>query len=154
MSERLLPVTRSYDEGEDIQPFGTPQKIMLKSEETGGAFSAIVVRHEPGGGPPPHSHAGQAEYMYIVEGTYEFTLDGVTRTLGPDSIVFIPPDTVHTFRNVTDKPGKVLDWSLPGGQDGYFREVSALTTGKGFGPEMREQLVEINRRHATRFHDE
>jgi uncharacterized cupin superfamily protein len=92
--------------------------------------------------------------MYIIEGTYEFTLDGVTRTLGPDSIVFIPPDTVHTFRNITDQPGKVLDWSLPGGQDVYFREVSELTTGKGFGEDMRRQLVDINRRHATHFHDE
>lgn len=154
MTETLKPVARSLDEGEEIHPFGTPQKIMLTSEDTGGAFSAIVVMHEPGGGPPPHSHAEQAEYMYIMEGTYEFTLDGETRTLGPDSIVFIPPNTVHTFRNITDKPGKVLDWSLPGGQDVYFREVSELTTGKGFGDDMRRQLIDINERHATRFHDE
>ena len=35
------------------------------------------------------------------------------------TIVFIPRNVVHRFKNVGDTTACMLDWSLPGGQDHY-----------------------------------
>jgi len=35
---------------------------------------------------------------------------------------------VHRFRNVGDTTACMLDWSLPGGQDQYFKAISDLAT--------------------------
>ena len=149
---QLQPRITTFEEAEEIRPFGTPAKIMLRTEETGGAFSALLVMHGPGEGPPPHSHAGQAEYFFVVEGTYEMTIGDETRTIGPGTMVFAPPNTVHTFKNIGDAPSKMLDWSLPGGQDLYFQEVDEMGKGgAGFGPEMMAKLEEANKRHDVTF---
>ncbi len=148
----LQPRITTFDEAEEIKPFGTPARIMLRTEDTGGAFSALLVMHGPGDGPPPHRHANQAEYFFVVEGTYEMTVGGVTQTIGPGTMVFCPPNTVHTFKNIGDSPAKMLDWSLPGGQDRYFQEVDEMGKGgAGFGPEMMARLEEANRRHDVTF---
>lgn len=152
MSEGLQPRIVAFDEAEKIAPFGTPARIMLRSEDTGGAFSALLVLHEPDGGPPPHKHAHQAEYFFVVEGEYEMTIAGKTQIIGPGTIAFVPPDTVHSFRNISGKTAKMLDWSLPGGQDEYFREIDAMGRGgKGFDAEMMERLADTNRRHDVTF---
>ncbi len=105
-SAALEPKITTFEEAEEIKPFGTPARIMLRTEETGGAFSALLVMHGPGEGPPPHSHAGQAEYFFVVEGTYEMTVAGETRIIGPGTMVFCPPNTVHTFKNIGDQHGQ------------------------------------------------
>ncbi|MCZ6510323.1 MAG: cupin domain-containing protein [Alphaproteobacteria bacterium] len=148
----LQPRITTFEEAEEIRPFGTPARIMLRTEETGGAFSALLLMHGPGEGPPPHSHSGQAEYFFVVEGTYEMTIAGETRIIGPGTIVFAPANTSHTFKNIGDTTAKMLDWSLPGGQDHYFQEIDEMGKGgAGFGPEMMERLEETNRRHDVTF---
>ena len=62
------------------------------------------------------------------------TIGGETRTIGPGAMAFVPPNTVHTFKNIGVTPSKMLDWSLPGGQDHYFQEVDEMGKGgAGFG---------------------
>lgn len=131
----LEPQIVTPEDGEAIRPFGLNMQIMLTTEQTGGAFSAIVAEHAPGEGPPPHFHRGQEEYVFVLEGRYEVTVGDVTRTVGPGTIMFIPRGTVHSFRNVGDTVGRQLDWSLPGGQDRYFRTIDAMAKGAGFGAE-------------------
>ena len=97
-------------------------------------------------------HYSQEEYWYFLEGTFEMTLDNVTQIVGPGTMVFIPPNTVHSFKNIGDTPGKQLDWTLPGGQDRYFREIDEMGQGgAGFGPEMMERVKETNARFDTHF---
>jgi mannose-6-phosphate isomerase-like protein (cupin superfamily) len=149
---RLQPRIVTTEEGETIRPFGLEMKVLLSSEDTGGSFSALYVVHQPGEGPPPHMHYNQEEYFFVIEGTYEMTVGDTTQTAGPGTMVFIPPHTVHTFKNVGDTPAKQLDWTLPGGQDRYFREIDAMVKGgAGFGPEMMERVKETNARFDTHF---
>ena len=42
----------------------------------------------------------------------------------------------------------MLDWSLPGGQDHYFRAISELAAGGGF---TGEQALEISQQFDTHF---
>jgi oxalate decarboxylase/phosphoglucose isomerase-like protein (cupin superfamily) len=86
--------------------------------------------------------------FFIVEGTYELTIDGQTSTAGPGAIVFIPRNVVHRFKNVGDTTACMLDWTLPGGQDHYFKAISDLAAGDGF---TSEKVMEISKTFDTNF---
>jgi hypothetical protein len=42
----------------------------------------------------------------------------------------------------------MLDWSLPGGQDHYFKAISDLAAGGGF---TGDKVMEISKRFETEF---
>ena len=85
-----------------IKPFGLDMKVLLTTEVTGGAISVILAWHKPGEGPPDHVHFGQEEMFFIVKGSYELTVGDQTATVGPGTIVFIPRNVLHRFKNVGD----------------------------------------------------
>ena len=131
-----------------IKPFNLDMKILLTTEATGGAISVIMGWHKPGEGPPDHVHFSQEEIFFIVDGTYELTAGDQTSTVGPGTVVFIPRNVVHRFKNVGDRTACMLDWSLPGGQDHYFKAVSELAAEGGF---TGEKVMEISKRFDTNF---
>ena len=104
--------------------------------------------HKPGEGPPDHVHFNQEEIFFILEGTYELTVDGHTTTAGAGTIVFIPRNVVHRFKNIGDTTARMLDWSLPGGQDHYFKAIADLAAGDGF---TGEKVMEISKKFDTNF---
>ena len=131
-----------------IRPFGLDMKVLLTTEATGGAISVIVGCHKPGEGPADHVNFNQEEMFFILEGTYELTVGDQTSTAGPGTIVYIPRNVVHRFKNVGDTTARMLDWSLPGGQDHYFKAISELAAGGGF---TGEKAVEISKNFDTNF---
>jgi mannose-6-phosphate isomerase-like protein (cupin superfamily) len=131
-----------------IKPFGLDIKVLLTTEATGGAISVLMGWHKPGEGPGDHVHFSQEEMFFIVEGTYEMTVGGHTTTAGPGTIVFIPRNVVHRFKNVGDTTACMLDWSLPDGQDHYFKAISELAADGGFTD---EKVMEINKKFDTKF---
>ena len=131
-----------------LKAFGLDMKVLLSTEATGGAISVLMAWHKPGEGPPDHGHFSQEEMFFILEGTYELTVGGHTTTAGPGTIVFIPRNTVHRFKNVGDTTARMLDWSLPGGQDHYFKAISELAASDGF---TGEKVMEISKKFDTNF---
>lgn len=49
---------------------------------------------------PEHSHMHE-QIMHVVEGTFEFTLDGKTDTYGPGDVVIIPSHAPHSGKAIT-----------------------------------------------------
>ncbi len=49
---------------------------------------------EKGAKVPLHSHENE-QVMQVLEGKFEFTLDGITEIYGKDDVVVIPPHTPH-----------------------------------------------------------
>src|SRR5262249_45160073 len=131
-----------------ITPFGLDMKVLLTTEATGGATSVLMGWHKPGEGPPDHVHFDQDEMFFILEGTYELTVDGQTTTAGAGTLVFIPRNVVHRFKNVGDTTACMLDWSLPGGQDHYFKAIADLAAGDGF---TGEKVKAISKKFDTNF---
>ena len=136
------------DQALPITPFGLDMHVLLTTEATGGAISVLMAWHNPGEGPPDHVHFSQEEMFFIVEGTYALTIGDQTSTAGPGTLVFIPSHVVHRFTNVGDTTACRLDWSLPGGQDHYFKTIAALAAGGGF---TGEQVMEISQTFDTNF---
>jgi mannose-6-phosphate isomerase-like protein (cupin superfamily) len=130
-----------------IKPFGLDLKVLLTTEATGGAISVLMAWLKPGEGPSDHVHFNQEEIFFIVEGTYEMTVGDQTSRAGPGTIVFIPRNVVHRFKNVGDTTGCMLDWSLPGGQDHYFKAICELAASGCF---TSEKVMEINKKFDTK----
>jgi len=120
------------DQGLPINAFGLDMKVLLTTEATGGAMAVLMAWHKPGEGPPDHVHYTRDEVFFILEGNYELTIAERTATAGPGTIAFIPRGVVHRFKNVGDAPAGMLDWSLPGGQDHFFKAISDLAARGGF----------------------
>ena len=143
----LLPIIVPPEQALVIKPFGLDMKVLVTTEATGGAISVIMAWHKPGEGPPNHIHYSQDEMFFIVDGIYELTVGGATLAVGPGTIVFIPRHVVHRFKNIGDTTGCMLDWSLPGGQDHYFKAISELAAG-GF---TCERIMEISKKFDTKL---
>jgi len=144
----LQPAVVTPKQALSIKPFGLDMNVLLTTEATGGATSVIVAWHKPGEGPPAHVHFKQEEILFIIEGLYEVTVGDETAKAGPGSIVFIPRNVVHRFKNVGGVKGRMLGWSLPGGQDHYLKTISELAAGGGF---TGEKVMEISKRFDTHF---
>jgi len=144
----LRPVITAPEQAPAIKPFNLDMKVLLTTEDTAGAMSVIMAWHKPGEGPPDHLHFDQEEIFFIVDGRYELTIDGHTSINGSGTLVFVPRNTVHRFKNVGETPACMLDWTLPGGQDRYFKKISELAAGGSF---TGDKLAELNKEHNTAF---
>jgi quercetin dioxygenase-like cupin family protein len=60
---------------------------------------------------PPHHRSGAALY-YIVSGTGANTVDGTTKTRGPDSLVYEPFGLVHQWGNPGGEPLTFLAFNI------------------------------------------
>jgi quercetin dioxygenase-like cupin family protein len=70
-----------------------------------------LLDREPGASSARHRHPGHHTFGYVVEGTYEFAINGEpARTLKSGDTFYEPPTAVHsTSRNPsTDKRAKIL----------------------------------------------
>ena len=63
----------------------------------------LTVAHfeiEAGATLPTHAHPHE-QITNVIDGQFEFTLDGETRVLGPGSVVTIPGNVPHSGRAIT-----------------------------------------------------
>jgi quercetin dioxygenase-like cupin family protein len=68
----------------------------------------VIVELEPGTTAPRHSHPGE-EIIYVLEGTWEYTLDGKPPVvLKAGDVLFIPAGLIHSARNVGTGRGAEL----------------------------------------------
>ena len=58
-----------------------------------------IVELAPGTTAPRHTHPGE-EIIYVLEGTWEYTVEGKPVTLKAGDVLFIPAGTIHSARNV------------------------------------------------------
>ena len=144
----LQPMIVAAAAAEQIRPFGIDMRVMLGAEHTGGTFSAILGEVKPGEGPPPHLHHDREEYFFVLAGTYSLGVNGKESTIGPGTMVFVPRGTVHTFKNVSDGLGRILEWTIPGENGDYFRAMHEMETHGGFNP---ETFAAINAKFVTEF---
>ena len=59
---------------------------------------------------PEHSHKNE-QIMQVLEGTFEFTVNGLTKLCKPDDLVIIPSFAPHSGKALT--PCKLMDIFSP-----------------------------------------
>jgi mannose-6-phosphate isomerase-like protein (cupin superfamily) len=119
--------------------------VLADASATSGAFSVLQTQGEPCGfGPPLHVHRDAAEAFYVVEGTYVMHVEDRQDLCEPGSFVYVPPNVVHTFKVVSEVPGKKLNIFTPAAMVGFFEdladaEMKGLVTTPGLLDEISER---------------
>lgn len=87
-------------------PGGEPNDCEVSGKDTDGAMSVFEFT---GGGWPRHLHHDQDEWIYVVEGEFEFQVGENDKRyrLGTGESVFLPRKVAHAWGCVSGKPGKI-----------------------------------------------
>jgi mannose-6-phosphate isomerase-like protein (cupin superfamily) len=94
----------------------------VAGEQTGGAYSIFEVVSQPQGGPPPHVQHREDECFYVLEGEYEFLVEGRTLRMPAGSLLYVPKGNLQAYRNVGEGTGRMLVNQTPGGLHERFFE--------------------------------
>jgi DNA-binding transcriptional MerR regulator/quercetin dioxygenase-like cupin family protein len=103
-------------------PGGEPNDCKVSGKDTDGAMCVFEFTGASGG--PPHLHHDQDEWIYVVEGEFEFTVGNNRFHLSAGESVFMPRKVAHMWGCVSGKPGKVINVYQPAGKmEEFFREL-------------------------------
>jgi quercetin dioxygenase-like cupin family protein len=104
-------------------------KVLLRSEESGGAVSVIESVASRGfAGPPLHLHDFD-EAFYVIEGELTFQLEDRVFAAGPGELAFAPRNVPHTFANRSDADARYVLVCTPAGFERYFARMAAEQEG-------------------------
>ena len=97
--------------------------FLFEGEKRAGTeTSMFVVRTPPGGSVELHTHP-YAETFLLLEGEGRWTAGDAVVDLRPESILVVPPDTPHGFRNTGAMPLLVVSVHESGALDQTFLGV-------------------------------
>ena len=110
----LSVVVSSSIRTSDAQPAAAPPAQLLTqplSDLPGREVRISLLDRAPQASSPPYRHPGHHTFGYVLEGTYEFAVDGgAPRTLKAGEVFYEPPGALHsTSRNPSsDQRTKIL----------------------------------------------
>lgn len=130
--------------GEDRAPYpvrlgGHDIILKLSGQDTGGNFSAAILRAQPMSGPPLHLHSREDEWFYVLRGEFTFQVGEERFTAGEGTSVFAPRDVPHTWQNFADTVAEALAIAAPSQIEDYFLEAA-----RQLEP---EAIAELNERY-------
>ena len=100
-------------------------------EQTGGAYSLFEVAVGPGGRELPHVQHREDECFYVLEGDFEFFVEGARIEAGVGSLIYVPRGNLRAFQNVGETTGRMLVSQTPGGAyEGFVEEVGEPAIGE------------------------
>ena len=143
------PVIVQPGEATVLRAFGDEGIILLDTEKTGGKFASFVGVTPPGGGPPVHLHELEDEWFYVLEGRVSFMLDGAWTDANPGDVVFAPRNSVHTFKNNSSRPVRMLIHTAPSGFEKFFAEA-AVEFSRG-GPVDMNRMANLAGEYGIHF---
>jgi glyoxylate utilization-related uncharacterized protein len=70
-----------------------------------------------------HTHAGNEEVIFVIDGKGVARIEGVEHPLGKGSAVHVGRNVKHHFLNPHAEPMTFLWFMMPGGLDRFFAEI-------------------------------
>ncbi len=132
-------------EGRSMWVLGDLATYKTTSGQTGGAYSLFEVVTPPGAGSPPHVQHREDESFYVLEGEYEFLVEGSNLRAGAGSILYVPKGTLHAHKNVGEGVGRMLLTQTPGGLYEHFFEEVGVEAKSNVMPSLEEGSLEVAR---------
>ena len=123
--------------------------FLLDEVDTAGAATVFEIRVPAGAFvPPPHSHDGFEETVYVTEGVFTFLVDGVAHELSAGQAGFVGRGQVHSFDNTGNTDGVFLSVATPGiFRPNYFHEIAEVLSASPDGPPDLGALFAVMARH-------
>ena len=146
--DHLKPVFVDAEAGREWNIFGLQIVGKIMSHETNGQYAVVISNTPPDGGPPPHVHEHEDELFYVLEGQYEFTCGNEIMQASPGALVYLPRNLPHSFRNVGDTKGVLINTITPGGFEAFFEEIDQLPKDK---PLDRQRVTTIGLKYGLKF---
>src|SRR5215831_6836459 len=112
-----------------VNIFGGTITTLLGGSDTDGGYSIMDSVTPPMGGPPLHRHLREDESFYILEGEFDFEVEGKLLHTGPGGSLYVPRGMAHQFQNVGASPGRMLSVAQPAGMELFFEALGAATAG-------------------------
>ena len=101
---------------------GEPMDCKVSGQDTDGALSVFEFNCKSGG--PRHQHHEQDEWIYVIDGEFEFEVADKRFRIGASESVFMPRKVPHGWACVSGKPGKIINVYQPAGKmEEFFREL-------------------------------
>ncbi|MEZ0130158.1 cupin domain-containing protein [Flavobacterium sp. LBUM151] len=118
-------ITVNETEGQKLKIAGGNYRIIISGKQTDGEYAVIEMSVPPGAGPNPHAHADFTETFFVLEGEVSFKSELGSYIAKQHSFVNIPKGgIVHSFKNLSDQPAKLLCTVTPAGLDDLFEEMA------------------------------
>ena len=114
--------------------------VRIASRQTEGAYCVCEMTTLPGDGVSRHVHDRDEEFYYILEGAYEMEAGDQRFTAEAGSIVVIPRDVPHQFRNAGEVPARALMIFRPGGFDELGEEMREAAAAGTLGAKQRQAI--------------
>ena len=142
----MKPKHTKYEEVETLVfPNAITLKILLSGKDTNGNQAIFEDIVEPGVGPIRHIHHHQDEVFFFLEGDFIAEVDGKMYEFQTGDIAFIPKGTIHAFKNVGDKPGRLRYIFSPANTvEEMFREFYEVLSEEEL---TIEKMTEISQKH-------
>jgi quercetin dioxygenase-like cupin family protein len=136
------PVLYGPGEGEHHDAGQVQIFIKATGEQTGGSFFLSESTLAPGfAGPPPHRHRDLHDMFYVLDGRLTLRLGDREVEVGPGNFACVPPGVVHTFRNDSDGPVRVLNFNTPAGWEHYMRDIAKAANSGPLTPEVMARIA-------------
>ena len=137
---------RKHAEGNAYWGPGDLYTWLVTGEESGGEYFSMLAIVPPQGGPPPHTHANEDETFYVLDGSPTFRLHDEFVVAGPGDFVSVPKGVLHNFRNLSDRPMRMILTFTPAGIEKFFKE--ALERAYDLAQPCPDNLAEVGARYA------
>jgi mannose-6-phosphate isomerase-like protein (cupin superfamily) len=108
--------------------------VRASGQSTGGALS-LFEELPPMIDTPRHVHANEDELFYVLEGEHVIEVGDEEHRVAPGGAVFAPRGVPHAQRRVVPGEGRLLITTVPGGFDGFFRDLAAADAAGALGPD-------------------
>ena len=105
-----------------MQAGGQPLDCKVSAQDTGGAMCVFELSGTGAG--PRHLHRDQDEWIYVIEGEFNFEVGDERFRVGPGESVFMPRQVPHGWAPASDQPGRVINIYQPAGKmEEFFNEA-------------------------------
>jgi quercetin dioxygenase-like cupin family protein len=108
---------------------GGTYTIVVEGKDTNGRYTVIDMLVPPSGGPPTHRHDFE-EMFTVLEGEIVLTFRGQQLLAKAGQTINVPANAPHSFKNVSDRPARLLCMCTPAGQDEFFLQIGDRVAGR------------------------
>jgi quercetin dioxygenase-like cupin family protein len=117
------------------------ETVIIRHDPAGPLLNAAVIEEivPPNGAAPLHRHSREDEICYVIEGTFRIWRGDEAIDVGQGGIALLPRHQVHTFKNVSAGPGRLLTVILPAGFEQFF----AVVAERHLGDEDMDEIVAV-----------
>jgi quercetin dioxygenase-like cupin family protein len=100
--EARTPGAKRAGSGEYVFNFGTVNQILGGPDYSpvfggcveGDRMIVALMRAPAGKMGDPHSHPNE-QWIYVLEGHFEFRIDGQVHKVGPEGLIYVPANQIH-----------------------------------------------------------